>query len=462
VEQTGEPFHFSYDYKREKYGDWDNHRITPPMPPVGWELAPGVKQTKPADDVDLDSPGEQEYRAAVELPKGWTIFPPPSVDMKEDWAEYHATYAFKDGVFSAERRLLIKKDKVPLADWDKYLAFRRSVYDDEARMTPLLPQNAIDGGTIQFNADGYWKTDAVRAKMGDLLQPLREALATLAGASAPDDKARLEAKKTCYTALANAEAESKDLMQEDAHSLYYAQSLAAVWTCTGWSEMEEGHGAEAEAYLRPAWRLSQSRVAGYALARTLEREGKKAEAAHMYEKAHLGTMDNLIGSALPSEFDVNAKIAEGYKRVAGKDLAATGLKGGQYTGSLRAELDGEEEIRPFTRSSKLTGSGLYALSFEAGKPSKAVLLSGDPGFGSMEPMLTTHAFPPELPVASKARVLREVRLICTPWAGCDAYLLLPTSIEMPSHVFHVTPDSAKKNVKVDGKDVRVIELKQQP
>ncbi len=461
VEQTGEPFHFSYDYKREKYGDWDNHRITPPMPPVGWELGPGVKQTKPADDVDLDSPGDQVYRATVELPKGWTMFPPPSVDVKEDWAEYHATYAFKDGVFSAERRLLIRKDKVPLADWDKYLAFRRAVYEDEARMTPLLPQNAISSGTIQFNADDYWKTDAVRVKMGELLVPLKSAMSTLAGAPGANDKAKLEAKTTCYTALANAEAESQTLAEDDPHSLYYAQSLAAVWTCTGWAEMEEGHGAEAEAYLRPAWRLSQSRMAGYVLARTLEAEGKKAEAAHMYEKAHLGAVDNLIGFVLSPDFDVNAKIAEGYKRVAGRELSATGLKGGQYTGSLRAELDGEEEIRPFTRSSKLTGSGLYVVSFETGKPSKAVLLSGDPGFGSMEKLLASHVFPAMIPGKSRAVLLREVRLICTPWAGCDAYLLLPTSIELPSKVIRFAPEPTQKTT-VGGKEVKVIELKQQP
>ena len=137
VEQTSQPFQISYDYTREKYGQWDNRRITPPMPPVGWELAPGVKQIKPADDVEIGSPGDQVYHSAVQFPAGWTLYPPTGVDLKEDWAEYHASYVFRDGTYTAERRLMIKKNKIPLDQWDKYLAFRRGIYADEERTAVL-------------------------------------------------------------------------------------------------------------------------------------------------------------------------------------------------------------------------------------------------------------------------------------------------------------------------------------
>ncbi len=143
IEQIGQPFQFSYDYIREKFGDWDSHRISPPMPPVGMELAPGVKSTKPADDIDLGSPGLLEYSSTVQLPSGWLVFPPQSTDISEDWAEYHATYAYKDGAFNADRRLLVKKDKVPLDQWDKYLAFRRAIYDDENRMTSITSGGSV-------------------------------------------------------------------------------------------------------------------------------------------------------------------------------------------------------------------------------------------------------------------------------------------------------------------------------
>ena len=33
-ERTGDPFHFSYKYKRTDYSDWSNRRITPPLPAI--------------------------------------------------------------------------------------------------------------------------------------------------------------------------------------------------------------------------------------------------------------------------------------------------------------------------------------------------------------------------------------------------------------------------------------------
>ena len=143
IEQTSQPFQIAYDYSREKYGQWDDRRITPPMPPVGWELAPGVKQIKPADDVEIGSPGDQVYHTAVQIPAGWTLYPPTGVDLKEDWAEYHSSYVFKDGTYTAERRLVMKKDKIPLDQWDKYLAFRRGIFEDEERTALLVNPDGI-------------------------------------------------------------------------------------------------------------------------------------------------------------------------------------------------------------------------------------------------------------------------------------------------------------------------------
>ena len=147
VEKIDEPFHFEFDYSREKYYKWDDneslHWIGPPMMPVGGELAPGIKEKKPADDPDLGAAGETLYRSSLKLPDGWTMTPPRNVNVIEDWAEYHSTYSFANGVFTAERRCLIKKATVPLAQWEQYLAFRRSMGSDEdtqVLISPPLPR----------------------------------------------------------------------------------------------------------------------------------------------------------------------------------------------------------------------------------------------------------------------------------------------------------------------------------
>jgi hypothetical protein len=137
VEQITQPFSFSFDYSRDKFNLWDDHDsahwIGPAVPAMGGELAPGVKEKKPADDPDLGATGKTVYQCRMQLPAGWSMVPPKDVDLKEDWLEYHAKYSFKDGTFTTERIALVKKTLVPLDEWDKYLAFRRAMTEDENR-----------------------------------------------------------------------------------------------------------------------------------------------------------------------------------------------------------------------------------------------------------------------------------------------------------------------------------------
>ena len=143
VEKIDEPFHFSFDYKREQYYKWDDntssHWIGPPLPPIGGELPPGIKEKKPADDPQLGATGETIYRSSVQLPVGWSMELPRNVDIVQDWAEYHARYTFADGVFTAERRVLIKKNTVPLSQWYEYFVFRRGLDDDWSNQALIWP-----------------------------------------------------------------------------------------------------------------------------------------------------------------------------------------------------------------------------------------------------------------------------------------------------------------------------------
>jgi hypothetical protein len=143
VEKINEPFHFSFDYRREQYYKWDDsnssHWIGPPMPPMGGELPPGIKEKKPADDPELGATGETIYRSSMQLPLGWSMDLPKNVDIVQDWAEYHAKYTFAAGVFTAERRVLIKKTTVPLSQWYEYLVFRRELDEDWSKQALIWP-----------------------------------------------------------------------------------------------------------------------------------------------------------------------------------------------------------------------------------------------------------------------------------------------------------------------------------
>ncbi|MFZ0301073.1 MAG: DUF3857 domain-containing protein [Terracidiphilus sp.] len=437
VEQTAQPLHFSYDYKREKLSQWDDRRVSPPLPPVGSELVPGVKQIKPADDIDLGSPGELVYKSTMQFPQGWIVIPQQSADIVDDWAEYHARYEFSDGVFTAERRLVIKKDKVPLSDWDKYLDFRRGIFADESRTEPILHAGRADPGTSSTVVE-LGPTALQQEMIQDILQ-LRD-VANLLLSSEPQTQNQLAKTATdSQNTLDTIEARSGTLAANDPHSLYWSQALATGWCVRGWSALALNDLPTAETYLRAAWNLNEDSASGYLLGWVLELKQERVAAARQYELAYVTSGNRYFCGFPPQGADLPKRIEDGYKRVAGKELTATPLNHGSYVGSLQEELDKAIEIHQVVHTTKLTGEGLYIEAFEPDKPVKVSFLSGDKGFEVLAPVLQAHGFTALFPRGSKAKLLREVRIVCSPWSGCDAYQILPGSIRMPSGVIHLNP-----------------------
>ncbi len=152
-EAIGEPFHFSYSYNRKDYPDWSNQRFTVPglpfpMPPV-------------RDDAKypiwLGPPLETVSNSKVELPKGYKPQTPANVDLKYDFAEYHASYSNSDdqSVLVAKRRLLVKLREVPVAEFDDYRNFIKSMQNDVNQYVQTSSSNAA----YDLNKRGY---EAVR------------------------------------------------------------------------------------------------------------------------------------------------------------------------------------------------------------------------------------------------------------------------------------------------------------
>jgi cytochrome c-type biogenesis protein CcmH/NrfG len=128
-EAIDEPFHFSYSYNRKDYPDWSNRQFTVPgllffMPPI-------------KDDakypVWLGPPAEEVSDVRMQLPKDYRPEVPSDVDLKYDFAEYHSSYSEDGGVLVAKRRLLIKQHEVPVAKFDDYRSFLKSLQNDVYR-----------------------------------------------------------------------------------------------------------------------------------------------------------------------------------------------------------------------------------------------------------------------------------------------------------------------------------------
>ena len=136
---SGEPFHFAYSYHRKDYPDWTNRQFTVPGLPF---YMPQVKEDA-RDPVWLGPPLETTSDSKVELPKGYKPIVPPNVDLKYDFAEYHASYSEEPGILIAKRRLLTKMHEVPLAELDDYRSFLKNLQNDVNRYVPTSSANAV-------------------------------------------------------------------------------------------------------------------------------------------------------------------------------------------------------------------------------------------------------------------------------------------------------------------------------
>jgi tetratricopeptide (TPR) repeat protein len=117
-EDTAEPFKISYDYKREKGGDWPNLKIVPQVAPVS--LPRPDEKEPPVQSIRLGVPHVETSTSAMKLPDGWRAELPEAVHAKSDYATYDETYRFEKGTVYAERKIVVLKEKVPVSDWKSY------------------------------------------------------------------------------------------------------------------------------------------------------------------------------------------------------------------------------------------------------------------------------------------------------------------------------------------------------
>ena len=125
-EMVTEPFHFAYSYNRKDYPDWSNHQFTVPGLPF---LMPRSGMTQ-SDPIWLGSPQETISDSKVEVPQGYEPQLPANVDLKYDFAEYHASYSVVYGVLTAKRSFLVKQHEVPVAEFGNYRNFVKTLQND--------------------------------------------------------------------------------------------------------------------------------------------------------------------------------------------------------------------------------------------------------------------------------------------------------------------------------------------
>lgn len=175
-EETTAPLTWSYDYKREKAGDWDNLKIIAQLAPV--ELPQVDEKEPPVQSINLGVPHVDTSTSAMKLPEGWSAVLPDPIHTKSAYATYDESYRFEKGTLYAERRIEVLKDKVPVAEWktykewidkwnltqDRWVQLATDGNKAAAITTPRKPENAEAAKLIQAAYEAIERRDIGDAK----------------------------------------------------------------------------------------------------------------------------------------------------------------------------------------------------------------------------------------------------------------------------------------------------------
>ncbi|MDP9054138.1 MAG: hypothetical protein M3N93_07515 [Acidobacteriota bacterium] len=165
LESTAKPFHYSYDYVRENYSDWANHRITPPMPPFG---LPGTEDDKPPiEPIEVSDIGEISYLSTVHLPAGYSVEVPSPARNETSFSTFRSSYSVSDSVLTAERHLTMNISTVPAASWPEYQRLRKAVENDGNRFIVLA---AVKGGAPVAVTENNAQAEQLIEEAGEALR----------------------------------------------------------------------------------------------------------------------------------------------------------------------------------------------------------------------------------------------------------------------------------------------------
>ncbi|MGA8030080.1 MAG: transglutaminase domain-containing protein, partial [Bryobacteraceae bacterium] len=140
LEDIEKPFHYSYDYSRKNYSDWEEHKITVPLPPA--TFGPGDEAEKPKEAFWSGAPGASTYRSSMRLPPGFSLEVPADTRLASDFADYSAHYSLKDGTLFTERKMAIKESKIAVDQWAAYQKFSKGVQADQTTFLSLSSTEA--------------------------------------------------------------------------------------------------------------------------------------------------------------------------------------------------------------------------------------------------------------------------------------------------------------------------------
>ena len=93
------------------------------------------------EPIKLGAMRDDQADVKISFPAKYKLHSPLNVDVKRDYAEYHAVYKDEGGQFTSHRTLKVTLAEIPQSRSEDYAAFRRVVRADEAQEVTLTNES---------------------------------------------------------------------------------------------------------------------------------------------------------------------------------------------------------------------------------------------------------------------------------------------------------------------------------
>ncbi len=290
---TSQPFKLSYDYKREKAGDWEHLKTVPQVMPV---ILPRVTDIDPpVHAIQLGVPRIEDSTSSMKLPDGWTANFPPAVHAKCAYGTYDMTYRLDSNIVYAERRLVILQKKVPVSDWQAYKAWVDKVnpgLDPYIQLRTAVAPTAMVQRTKQVE-------DALNSPDPMLKNSVAYGLAT-------SNKNLSDAQTLAEQAVQLQEKTTSQIvsMEDKVKSFDQMGILGADWETLGWVYYRQGQQEKAATYMHAAWELKPRNTdINLYMALIYEAQHKPEDATTFYRMALSGTNSPTTQNVIHTRLD---------------------------------------------------------------------------------------------------------------------------------------------------------------
>jgi tetratricopeptide (TPR) repeat protein len=221
--------------------------------------------------------------------------------------------------------------------------------------------------------------------------------------------------------IQEAKTEDVDLDKLTTDDLLRVVRIAGCWNTLGWVYFHRGDLQKAEAYLRPAWALSQLPVIGEHLAQVYEKQGKKLLAAKTYAQSIQNSSPTERSPGLAGSNTAKLRL----DALVGPSTAATLInKAGE-------ELSLARSIR-VPNFVKGVGSGEFFLLLGPGKKVATKFISGESSLRKSENALAAALagkLVPDEPGGEPVKIVRRAIVICHESGNyCELVLMTPASV----------------------------------